>query len=155
MNEEEAQPAAGSAAHDPSEATEGGPQPSQEELREQLEEQLRKVRVQDLLLDSVVTVINLSARRITKEDERDLEQARVGIEAVRAVVGLLDDEPAKQVRGALSEVQMLYARHAGGAPGEPEAGAATPPPGGETPPDKGPQRGPSKLWTPPGSTPPR
>ncbi len=95
---------------------EGGPQPSQEELRAQIEEQLRKVRVQDLLLDSVVSVINLSARRIAKEDERDLEQARVGIEAVRAVVGLLDDEPAKQVRGALSEVQMLYAKHAGERP---------------------------------------
>ena len=97
-------------------AAEGGPQPSQEELREQIEEQLRKVRVQDLLLESVVSVINLSARRIAKDDERDLEQARVGIEAVRAVVGLLDDEPAKQVRGALSEVQMLYAQARGRRP---------------------------------------
>ena len=92
---------------------EGGRQPSEEELRAQIEEQLRTVRVQDLLLESVVSVINLSARRIAKEDERDLEQARVGIEAVRAVVDLLDDEPAKQVRSALSEVQMLYAKHAG------------------------------------------
>src|SRR5204863_4138377 len=69
-------------------------QPTQDEMREQLEEQLRKVRVQDLLLESVVSVLNLSARRIAKEDERDLEQARVGIEAVRAVIGLLDSEPA-------------------------------------------------------------
>jgi hypothetical protein len=153
MNEEEAQQAAGEG--DPTGATEGGAQPTQEELREQLEEQLRKVRVQDLLLESVVSVINLTARRIAKEDERDLEQARVGIEAVRAVVDLLDDEPAKQVRGALSEIQVLYARHAEGAPPEPEAGTASPPPGDETPPDKGPQRGPSRLWTPPGSAPPR
>lgn len=136
-------------------AAEGGPQPSQEELREQIEEQLRNVRVQDLLLESVVSVINLSARRIAKDDERDLEQARVGIEAVRALVGLLDDEPAQQVRGALSEVQMLYARHAGGGPGEPEGGGEAPPPRGETPPGEGAQRGPSRLWTPPGSGPPR
>jgi hypothetical protein len=135
--------------------TEGGPQPSQEELRERLEEQLRKVRVQDLLLESVVSVVNLSARRIAKEDERDLEQARVGIEAVRAVVGLLDDEPAKQVRGALSEVQMLYARFAGGGPAKPEGGGEEPPGGGE-PQSHEPARGrPSRLWTPPGSTPPR
>jgi hypothetical protein len=133
----------------------GGPQPSQEELRERVEEQLRKVRVQDLLLESVVSVINLSARRIAKEDERDLEQARVGIEAVRAVVGLLDDEPAKQVRSALSEVQMLYARFAGGGPVEPEGGGEEPSGGGEAPSDEGAQRGPSRLWTPPGSTPPR
>ena len=135
--------------------TEGGPQPSQEELRERIEEQLRKVRVQDLLLDSVISVINLSARRIAKEDERDLEQARVGIEAVRAVVGLLDDEPAKQVRSALSEVQMLYARYAGGGPVEPEGGGEAPPGAGEVPSDEGAKRGPSRLWTPPGSAPPR
>jgi hypothetical protein len=143
---------------EPSEApgpTEGGSQPSQEELRERIEEQLRTVRVQDLLLDSVISVINLSARRIAKEDERDLEQARVGIEAVRAVVGLLDDEPAKQVRSALSEVQMLYARYAGGGPVEPEGGGEAPPAGGEAPSDEGTKRGPSRLWTPPGSTPPR
>lgn len=133
----------------------GGPQPSQDELREQLEEQLRKVRVQDLLLESVVSVINLSARRIAKEDERDLEQGRVGIEAVRAVVDLLDDEPAKQVRSALSEVQMLYARHAGEGSAEPERGGEGPPGGGEEPPGAGAQRGPSRLWTPPGSAPPR
>jgi hypothetical protein len=153
MNEEGA-PGQGEPSETPGPA-EGGPQPSQEELRERIEEQLRKVRVQDLLLDSVVSVINLSARRIAKEDERDLEQARVGIEAVRAVVGLLDDEPAKQVRGALSEVQMLYARHAGGGPVEPEGGGEVPPGGGEAESDEGAKRGPSRLWTPPGSTPPR
>lgn len=136
---------------EPSEAK----QPSQEELRERLEDQLRQVRVQDLLLESVVGVINLSARRIAKEDERDLEQARVGIEAVRAVVDLLDDEPAKQVRGALSEVQVLYARHAGGGPVEPEGGGEAPPGGGEGPAGPGAEGGPSRLWTPPGSTPPR
>ena len=136
-------------------AAEGGPQPSQEELREQLEDQLRQVRVQDLLLESVVGVINLSARRIAKEDERDLEQARVGIEAVRAVVGLLDDEPAKQVRSALSEIQVLYAKYAGGGPAEPEGGGEPPPGGREAPSGEGAQRGPSRLWTPPGSSPPR
>src|SRR3954447_9190980 len=127
-------------------------QPTQDEMRERLEEQLRRVRVQDLLLESVVSVLNLEARRIAKEDERDLEQGRIGIEAVRAVVGLLDPEPAAQVRSALSEVQMLYAKQAegGGEPppeggGEPESGGEEPPPGG------GQERGPSRLWTPPGT----
>jgi hypothetical protein len=136
------------------ERTEAG-QPSQEELRQQIEEQLRKVRVQDLLLESVVSVINLSARRIAKDDERDLEQARVGIEAVRAIVDLLDDDAAQQVRSALSEIQVLYARHAGGGAAEPEDGGEAPPPGGEAPPCEGTPRGPSRLWTPPGSEPPR
>ena len=139
MNEEQPPPGASEA------------QPSEEEMRARIEEQLRKVRVQDLLLESVVSIINLTARRIAKEDERDLEQARVGIEAVRAVVDLLDPEPAKQVRGALSEVQMLYAKEAGGEGGKaPEEGGEEAPPEPEQRPPGGAQRGPSKLWTPPG-----
>ena len=129
-------------------------QPTEEEMRERIEEQIRKVRVQDLLLESIVSVLNLAARRIAKDDERDLEQARVGIEAVRAVVDLLDPEPAKQVRTALSEVQMLYAKYAGeGEPsaGEGDAGAGSPEPRPESPPSGGTQRDPSRLWTPPGT----
>ena len=140
MNAEEGQP----------EPQPGGEaQPSEEEMRQRIEEQLRKVRVQDLLLESVVSVLNLAARRIAKEDEQDLEQGRIGIEAVRAVVDLLDPEPAAQVRSALSEVQMLYAKYAneGGEP--PEEGGPQPPEGGQPPPPApGSQGGPSKLWTP-------
>ena len=140
MNAEEGQP----------EPQPGGEaQPSEEEMRQRIEEQLRKVRVQDLLLESVVSVLNLAARRIAKEDEQDLEQGRIGIEAVRAVVDLLDPEPAAQVRSALSEVQMLYAKYAneGGEP--PEEGGSQPPERGQPPPPApGSQGGPSKLWTP-------
>ncbi len=132
--------------------------PSEEELRARIEENLRKVRVQDVLLESVVTIINLTARRIAKPDERDLDQARVGIDAVRAVSELLEEEPREQVRNALSELQMLYAREAGG--GAPSgdaaspAGADAPTEGGgapEAPPerDTGPAHG--GLWTPPGT----
>ena len=44
--------------------------PEQEELQRRLEQQLQELRVQDLLLESVVSVLNLAARRIAKEDER-------------------------------------------------------------------------------------
>jgi hypothetical protein len=117
------------------------PTPDQEELQRRLEEQLRRIRVQDLLLESAVSILNLAARRISKPDERDLEQGRIGIEAVRAVLDLLDDGPREQVREALSQVQMLYAREVKG--------------GGEAPPesDEPPATGerPSGLWTPPGT----
>ena len=130
-----------------------GAPPSEEEMRARIEEQLRSVRIQDLLLESVVSVINLAARRIAKEDERDLEQARVGIEAVRAVVDLLDPEPAQQVRSALSEIQVLYAKQAGGGASTGSEGGGEPPPTGpEQPPSSGGPRGPSKLWTPPGTS---
>src|SRR5215210_6613196 len=101
---------------------------SEEELQRRLEEQIKKVRVQDLLLESVASILNLSARRIGKEDERDLEQARVGIEAVRAVLDLIDPAPREQVREALSQVQMLYAREAKGEAGGGEASENPPGP---------------------------
>jgi hypothetical protein len=127
-----------------------GDAPSEEELRARLEEELRKVRVQDLLLQSVASLVNLTARRIAKEDERDLEQAKVGIDAVRALVDLLDPEPQAQVKNALSELQMLYAQQSQGGGGEPPAEAGGEPEGGESERPQ-PQR-PSGLWTPPGTS---
>ena len=129
-------------------------QPSEEELRAHLEEQLRKVRVEDLLVESAASIVNLTLRRIAKPDEQDLEQARVGIEAVRALVDLVEGEVAGQIRSALSDLQILYARASRGEPlegppGEGEAGGEA----GETgPPEQGPggpgQEPPPKLWTP-------
>jgi hypothetical protein len=117
---------------------------NEEELRTRIEEQLRSVRMQDLLVESAASIINLSARRIAKEDERDLEQARVGIEAVRGLAGLIDGEVAEQIRAALSELQLLYAKHAGG--GEVPQGGD----GGASPPadEPQPEKPPSGLWTP-------
>ncbi|MGZ5333334.1 MAG: hypothetical protein ACXWD7_05445 [Solirubrobacterales bacterium] len=86
---------------------------SEEELRAQLEDEIRKVRIEDLLLQSIVSVLNLSARRIAKDDERDLAQAKLGIDACRALVDFLPEEAQTQVREALTELQLLYAKHAG------------------------------------------
>jgi hypothetical protein len=130
------------------EADPGAGVPDEEELQRRLEEQLRKVRVQDLLLESVASILNLAARRIAKEDERDLEQGRVGIEAVRALLGLLEPKAREQVQEALSQVQVLYAREVQGGG---EASDQPDQPAAETPPKpEGPER-PSGLWTPPGT----
>jgi hypothetical protein len=129
---------------------------SEQEMRERLEDELRKLRVEEVVLQSVVSIINLTARRIAKEDERDLAQAKVGIDAVSALVEVIPAEAAKQIRGALSELQMLYAREAGaGASGEGAAGPATEAaePASEEPPASARRRPepPPKLWTPPGA----
>jgi hypothetical protein len=125
-----------------------GQQPSEEELRARIEEQLRQVRVQDLLVESAASIVNLTARRIAKEDERDLEQAQVGIEAVRALSELIDGEVQGQIKGALSELQLLYARAVKGEPleGPPDGGQPAEEQPGEQPPPA--QQPPSKLWTP-------
>ena len=123
--------------------------PDEEQLKQRLEEQLRKVRVQDLLLESVAGILNLSARRISTPDERDLEQGRLGIEAVRAVVELLEPGPREQVREALSQVQVLSAREARGG-GEAADSEADERP--KEPPRPSPEgERPSGLWTPPGT----
>ena len=134
------------------------PPQTEEEVRARIEEQIRNLRVQDLMVESVVSVLNLTARRIAKEDERDLDQARIGIDAVKAWVDLLPDEAATQIRNALSELQMLYAaavEGGGGVTEEPEGDGEKPDDGGaaEQPPPQPPRRGepPSRLWTPPGS----
>jgi len=109
-------------------------EPSEEELRAELEEEIRKVRIEDLLLQSMVSILNLSARRIAKDDERDLAQAKIGIDACRAIVDLLPEEAQGQVREALSELQMLYAKHAADGDGAEEAaeeGSGDDQPGGE------------------------
>ena len=79
-----------------------------------LDEELRKLRVEDVLLQSVVSLINLTLARIAKPDEQDLEQAQIGIEAMRALGRPAAREPAAQVREALSQLQVAYAREAGG-----------------------------------------
>jgi hypothetical protein len=121
-------------------------QPSEEEMRAQLEEEIRNVRVEDVVLQSVVSILNLSARRIAKDDERDLDQAKIGIDAGRALVDLVNPEAQAQLRQAISELQVLYAKHAGEGPAdEDEEGG-----GGESSGPSGPERpkGDSGLWTP-------
>ena len=129
-------------------AEQEGQQPNEEELREQLEEEIKKVRVEDVVLQSVVSILNLSARRLAKDDERDLEQAKIGIDAARALVDLVKPEAQPQLRQAVSELQLLYSKHAGeGDAGgaAPEQGEAKPDEGGQKPPGG---QGESKLWTP-------
>jgi len=139
----------------------GQPPELTEAEREMLEQQMKEIRVEDLLAQTVASVLNLSARRIVKEDEVDLEQARIGIEAVRAIVDLLPAEVEAAIREPLSQIQLLYAQRSGGqAPGGPDGGpegsggpggAGPGGPGGGPGPAPGGQRpGGSGLWTPGG-----
>src|ERR687898_1315944 len=119
------------------ESGEAGGQPSEEELRAQIEEQVRNLRVEDLILQSAISILNISARRLAKEEERDLEQAKTGIEAARGLTEYVPEEARPQLRQAVSELQLLYAKHAsgeaGGAAGGEGGGAGgrPPPPGAE------------------------
>jgi hypothetical protein len=137
------------------------PQMSDEELRaayeQQLEEQLRTLRVEDVLVQTIVTLVNLGGRRAGlapgTEDERDPEQLRLSIEGARALLGLIENElgpDASAIKDALSQLQMAYAQLAGGAPAGGAPGGGQPQGGGEQPPQGGAGPAPSsgRIWVP-------
>jgi uncharacterized membrane protein YgcG len=131
--------------------------PEQEQMLRQMEEEMRRVTVQDLIAQSTVSILNLAYRRLAKEDERDLEQARAGIDAVRALVDQLTPEQQEEIRRALSQIQVAYAQLAGEEPpaggGEPPAGGGGAPGpgaggGGESGGGDGQRKPPPGLWVP-------
>jgi hypothetical protein len=117
-------------------------QPTEDELRAAYEAEIKKVRVDHILLDQVVSLINLGMRRTGlspgTEDERDLDQVHLAIESVRALLPLIEQVAPSQagpIRDALSQLQLAFVRLGGAAP----AGAAgTPPAPGEGPGGEGP-----------------
>jgi hypothetical protein len=153
-----------------------GPEPTEEEMRAAYEAELKKIRVEHVLLEHVVMLVNLGMRRTGlapgTESERDPGQVQLAIEAIRAVMGLVEQtapQQAGQIRQALSQLQLAYVRIGGqppapsapageGPPGPPpprEAASQPPPPGGEPPPTSEPPKpgeGPAprsgRLWIP-------
>jgi hypothetical protein len=153
-------------------------QPTEEELRAAYEEQLKQIRVEDVLVQTVLSLINLGSLRAGlvpgNEGEADPAQLHQAIEGVRALLPLVEPvlgPDARQIRDAVSRLQMEYARLAGaGAPtagGEPGPGGGPQgggPEGGPTadqepkpqaaepeppkPGDKGPAESSGRLWVP-------
>ena len=113
-------------------------QPSPEEL-------LREIKVDDVLLQTVVTLINLGGRRLTVPEEKDVQQGKQAIDAARALLPLCPQEELGPIRDALSQLQMLYVRESGteGQPAEP-AGPAEP----EDPDAAERAKARAKIWTP-------
>lgn len=128
--------------------------PSEEQIRAQLEEEMKRVRVEDVLVQTAVTLVNLAGRKMA---DGDLEQGKLGIDGGRALLPLLPEEPRAAVKDALAQLQMMYAQAAGSAPppaGEPpgpggERGGEQP--GGQTAEEAERAKARAKLWTPPGT----
>jgi hypothetical protein len=128
--------------------------PTEEELREMYEQELKRVRVEDVLVQTIVSLINLGGRKAGvapgTEGERDPEQVRKAIEAVKALLPQVEEllgPDLPKIRDALSQLQMAYAQAAGG-PGEPqqpqEPAAEEP----QKPEGPGPAQSSGKLWVP-------
>lgn len=94
-------------------ADEPAAEPSQEELLEQLEAELKKLKVSDVLVQTLFTVSSLGYRRLG-EDDRDLDQARLAIDALRALVpvlaGTVPDQVTRDFEQMVANMQLAYAK---------------------------------------------
>jgi hypothetical protein len=110
-------------------AEEQPPQPSQEEqeLVEQLQAELGRLKVSDLLLQTVYTISSLGYHRLSGAS-KDLEQARLAIEALKALVPVLEgavpDDAVRDFNQVLANMQLAYASAAA----EEGTGDEAPPP---------------------------
>lgn len=90
---------------------------SDEPTEEELLEQLKQLKVSDILLQTVVTLVNLSGHKLAAKDP---DEARKGIEAARALLPLCPEEQVGPIKEALSHLQMAYVRETAGPGEEPE-----------------------------------
>ncbi len=92
---------------------ESPPPPTEEEVLEQLESELKKLKVSDVLVQTVFTISSLGYRRLGEED-RDLEQAHLAIESLRALVpvlkGSVPDQVTRDFEQLVANMQLAYAR---------------------------------------------
>jgi hypothetical protein len=130
------------------------PQDFTEEELAQLEAEMDKLTPDDILIQALVTLINLGARKAGlaappggAPPKRDLEQTREAIEGARAILPLLEARHGAELAGvkdALSRLQMAFVQLSGGTPQTPVASEPEPPKSG----DAGPAQSSGRLWIP-------
>jgi len=139
------------------------PELTEEQLR-QIEAEMERITVDDVLLQTLVTLLNLAARKgglATPPGEQgpepDLVQMQQAIEGARAIMPLVEQRHASQlgpVRDTLAQLQMAYSQLRGGggpggpAGGEPGGGGGTPPADEPKPGQSGPAQSSGRLWVP-------
>jgi hypothetical protein len=128
-------------------------QPSEEEIAA-LEAEMAKLTVDDIVLQTIVTLLNLGARKagLAEGAEADLPQVKKAIDAARALLPIVEPEHGEAlgpVKEALSRLQMVYVQQSGGK--QEPAAAQDPAPAEEPPPasgEAGPAQKSGKLWVP-------
>jgi hypothetical protein len=82
-----------------------------EPTAEQLVDELRKAKVSDLLVHTSSLLASLAFGKLAP-DVRDLEQARLAIEALKALKPLLEESHQRDIQQVLSNLQLAYAEAA-------------------------------------------
>jgi hypothetical protein len=91
----------------------------EQRLIEEIQAELAKLKVSDLLLQTVYSVSSLGYHRLSGEG-RDLEQARLAIDALRALVPVLEgsipEDALRDFNQVVANLQLAYASAAAEAP---------------------------------------
>jgi len=74
----------------------------------QLVEELRRAKVSDLLVQTSSLLASLAFGKLAP-DVRDLEQARLAIDALKAIAPLLDEGPRRDIQQVVANLQLAYA----------------------------------------------
>ena len=84
----------------------------EQRLVEEIQSELAKLKVSDLLLNTLYSVSSLGYHRLRGEG-RDLDQVRLAIESLRALVPVLEgsvpEDALRDVNGVLANLQLAYA----------------------------------------------
>ena len=84
----------------------------EQKLVEELQSELAKLKVSDLLLQTLYTVSSLGYHRLSGE-ARDLEQAKLAIDSLKALVPVLEgsipEEALRDFQQVLANLQLAYA----------------------------------------------
>jgi hypothetical protein len=97
---------------------------------EQLLEALRQIKTEDVVVQTVATLVNLAGQKLSVEGAKDPAEARKAIDAARHMLPLVPDEAKPPIQNALDQIQMLFVKE-----------SSDQPPKEDPPPE-------SKIWTP-------
>ncbi len=89
--------------------------------QEDFAEQLAGLDLGLLLTSTASTIASLA---YTKLDRGDLAQAKLGIDALGALLPVLDDDAKRDLGAALANLQVAYASRVSTPPADSEAGGA-------------------------------
>jgi hypothetical protein len=94
-----------------------GQREAREPTPEEIIDQIKRLKVSDLLLSTITTLAQLGYAKL-EESSRDLEQAQVAIDAIRALLPLVEphvpQELTRDLGQMVASLQLAYASAASG-----------------------------------------
>ena len=81
-----------------------------EPSEQQLLEALRQIKTEDVVVQTVATLVNLAGQKLSVDGAKDPVEAQTAIDAARHMLPLVPEEAQQPIQNALDQVQMLYVK---------------------------------------------